>query len=291
LKVSIVVTGDNQIRALIRLLSDEDDRIAKTISCKLIEIGDSAIPLLIEAEIEQPDMGRRIEGILDEIRGGRLEEDFKHVGALPDDYIDLEKNALLIARYAYPSLDTDAYTQKLEEMATEVRERMGRRVSGEEAVKTLNRYLFSEQGFRGNTKNYYEADNSYLNRVIDRRMGIPISLSTIYLLIGRRLGLPLNGIGMPGHFLVKFESERYKIFIDCFNAGALLSEKDCGRFLVQAGYGFEEKYLQRSSNRILLIRMLKNLIAIYSKLDDHVKAGRLNRFMQVLSGGQPSECE
>jgi len=289
--VSIVVTGDNQIRALIRLLSDEDDRIAKTISCKLIEIGDSAIPLLIEAEIEQPDMGRRIEGILDEIRGGRLEEDFKHVGALPDDYIDLEKNALLIARYAYPSLDTDAYTQKLEEMATEVRERMGRRVSGEEAVKTLNRYLFSEQGFRGNTKNYYEADNSYLNRVIDRRMGIPISLSTIYLLIGRRLGLPLNGIGMPGHFLVKFESERYKIFIDCFNAGALLSEKDCGRFLVQAGYGFEEKYLQRSSNRTLLIRMLKNLIAIYSKLDDHVKAGRLNRFMQVLSGGQPSECE
>lgn len=286
-----MVTGDNQIRALIRLLSDEDDRIAKTISCKLIEIGDSAIPLLIEAEIEQPDMGRRIEGILDEIRGGRLEEDFKHVGALPDDYIDLEKNALLIARYAYPSLDTDAYTQKLEEMATEVRERMGRRVSGEEAVKTLNRYLFSEQGFRGNTKNYYEADNSYLNRVIDRRMGIPISLSTIYLLIGRRLGLPLNGIGMPGHFLVKFESERYKIFIDCFNAGALLSEKDCARFLVQAGYGFEEKYLQRSSNRTLLIRMLKNLIAIYSKLDDHVKAGRLNRFMQVLSGGQPSECE
>jgi regulator of sirC expression with transglutaminase-like and TPR domain len=289
--VTGVVTGDNQIRALIRLLSDEDDRIAKTISCKLIEIGDPAIPLLIEAEIEQPDMGRRIEGILDEIRGGRLEEDFKHVGALPDDYIDLEKNALLIARYAYPSLDTDAYTQKLEDMATEVRERMGRRVSGEEAVKTLNRYLFSEQGFRGNTKNYYEADNSYLNRVIDRRMGIPISLSTVYLLIGRRLGLPLNGIGMPGHFLVKFESERYKIFIDCFNAGALLSEKDCGRFLVQAGYGFEEKYLQRSSNRTLLIRMLKNLIAIYSKLDDHVKAGRLNRFMQVLGGSQKSECE
>ena len=165
-----MVTGDSQIRALIRLLSDEDDRIARTISGKLVEIGDSAIPLLIEAEIEQPDMARRIEGILDEIRGGRLEDEFKHIAALPDDYIDLEKNALLIARYAYPSLDTDAYIRKLEAMATEVRERMGRRVSGEEAVKTLNRYLFSEQGFRGNTKNYYEVDNSYLNRVIDRRM-------------------------------------------------------------------------------------------------------------------------
>jgi regulator of sirC expression with transglutaminase-like and TPR domain len=286
-----VVTGGNQIRALIRLLSDRDDRIAKTISGKLIEIGDPAIPLLVEAEIEQPCMGPRIEAILDEIRGGRLEDELRHIGALSDDYIDLEKNALLISRYAYPSLNAEAYTQKLEDMATEIRERMGRRVSGEEAVKTLNRYLFSEQGFRGNTKNYYEADNSYLNRVIDRRMGIPISLSTIYLLIGRRLGLPLHGVGMPGHFLVKFESERYKIFIDCFNAGALLSDKDCARFLVQAGYGFEEKYLQRSSNRTLLIRMLKNLVAIYSKLDDPVKAGRLSRFMQALGGTQKAECE
>lgn len=286
-----VVTGDSQIRALIRLLSDEDDRIARTISGKLVEIGDCAIPLLIEAEIEQPDMARRIQGILDEIRGGRLEEEFKHVAGLPDDYIDLEKNALLIARYAYPSLDTEAYVQKLEGMATEVRERMGRRVSGEEAVKTLNRYLFSEQGFRGNTKNYYEVDNSYLNRVIDRRIGIPISLSAVYLLIGRRLGLPLYGIGMPGHFLVKFDSERYKIFIDCFNSGALLSEKDCSRFLVQAGYGFEEKYLRRSSNRTVLIRMLKNLIAIYGKLDDSVKVTRMSRFMQVLGGNQKTECE
>lgn len=286
-----MVTGESQIRALIRLLSDEDDRIARTISGKLVEIGDPAIPLLIEAELEQPDMGRRVQGILDEIRGGRLEDEFKHVASLPDDYIDLEKNALLIARYAYPALETDAYVRKLEEMATEVRERMGRRVSGEEAVKTLNRYLFSEQGFRGNTKNYYEVDNSYLNRVIDRRIGIPISLSAVYLLIGRRLGLPLYGIGMPGHFLVKFDSERYKIFIDCFNSGALLSEKDCSRFLVQAGYGFEEKYLQRSSNRTVLIRMLKNLIAIYGKLEDPVKAARLSRFMQVLGGSHKTECE
>jgi regulator of sirC expression with transglutaminase-like and TPR domain len=111
------------------------------------------------------------------------------------------------------------------------------------------------------------------------------------LLIGHRLGLPVYGIGMPGHFLVKFESERYKIFIDCFNAGALLTERDCARFLIQAGYGFEEKYLQRSPNRAILTRMLKNLIAVYSKLDDTVKASRLTRFMQVLGGGAKLECE
>jgi regulator of sirC expression with transglutaminase-like and TPR domain len=287
----VVATSDSQIKALIRLLSDENDRIARTISGKLIEIGDLAVPLLLEAEIEHPDMSRRIEGILDEIRGSRLEGELSHLVGRPDDPVDMEKCAFLIARYAFPSLDVEAYTHKLDEMATEVRALMGRRVSGEDAVKTLNRYLFIEQGFRGNTKNYYEADNSYLNRVIDRRTGIPISLSIIYLSVGRRLGLPLYGIGMPGHFLVKFESERYKIFVDCFNAGALLTEKDCARFLIQAGYGFDEKYLQKSSTRAILIRTLKNLIAIYSKTQEPVKSARLTRFIQIINGGRKSECE
>ena len=150
----------------------------------------------------------------------------------------------------------------------------------------LGRYLFMEQGFRGNTKNYYEADNSYLNRVMDRRTGIPISLSTLYLLVGRRLGLPLAGVGMPGHFLVKFDSERYKMFVDCFNGGALLTEKDCARFLMQAGYGFDEKYLAKSSTRAILVRTLKNLAAIYHKLDEPVKEARLTRFIEILDGGK-----
>ncbi|OLD75313.1 MAG: hypothetical protein AUG95_00390 [Nitrospirae bacterium 13_1_20CM_4_62_6] len=154
----------------------------------------------------------------------------------------------------------------------------------------LSRYLFIDQGFRGNTKNYYEVENSYLNRVIDRRTGIPISLSILYLLVGRRLGLPLYGIGMPGHFLVKFDSERYKVFVDCFNAGALLTEKDCARFLMQAGYGFEEKYLQKSSTPAILTRSLKNLIAVYNKLNESVKASRFSRFIEILDGAKKGEC-
>lgn len=287
----MVPTSESQIKALIRLLSDDNGRIAKTISDKLVEIGDSAVPLLLEAELEQPEMARRIEGVLDEIRGSRLEEELRDHVARPEDQIDLERGAFLIARYAYPGLDVEAYVRQLNGMAAEVRDLIGRRVSGEEAVKTLSRYLFTEQGFRGNTKNYYETDNSYLNRVIDRRTGIPISLSILYLLVGRRLGLPLFGIGMPGHFLVKFEADRYKVFVDCFNAGALLTEKDCARFLMQAGYGFEEKYLQRSSTPAILARSLKNLIAVYNKLNESVKASRLTRFIQILEGNTKRECE
>ena len=286
----MVPPGDNHIKALIRLLSDEDDRIATTIGGKLVEIGDPAVPLLMEAEIEQPEMARRFEQILDEIRGSRLEEELRRLVSGPEDQIDLETSALPIARYAYHGLDVEAYRGRLDTLAAEVRDHMGLRVSGEEAVKTLNRFLFTEQGFRGNTRNYYEVDNSYLNRVLDRRTGIPISLSALYLLVGWRLGLPLFGIGMPGHFLVKFESERYKVFVDCFNAGALLTEKDCARFLMQAGYGFDEKYLRKSPTRAILIRTLKNLIAIYNKSNEPVKATRLGRFIEILEGEKPQKC-
>lgn len=283
---------ESQIRALIRLLSDEDDRIVRTISGKLIDIGPSAVPLLQEAEIEQPEMADRIASVLEEIRGGKLEDELLDLAALPDQAISLEVGAFLIARYAYPTLDVGRYCDQLDTMAHEVRTRIGQRASGEEAVNALNRYLFMEQGFKGNTKNYYEVENSYINCVMDRRIGIPISLSVVYLLIGQRLELPLYGIGMPGHFLVKYESDRYKIFIDCFNGGALLTERNCARFLTEAGYGFDDKYLQKSTVRAILSRMVKNLLAIYSnaksKEGDTVKAARLTKFIEIL-GGEPRE--
>lgn len=277
-----MVIPESQIRALIRLLADEDDKIVRTISSKLIDIGPSAVPLLQEAEIEQPEMAERIASVLEEIRGGKLEDELIRLAAMSDDRMDLEEGTFLLARYAYPSLDVGFYTRQLDEMAQELQDRIGPRASGEEIVKTLNRYLFTEQGFKGNTKNYYEVENSYLNRVIDRRTGIPISLSVVYLLIGKRLRLPVYGIGMPGHFLVKYESDRYTIFVDCFNGGALLTEKNCQRFLTEAGYGFDEKYLQHSPSRAILSRMMKNLLAIYAKIDDPIRKARLTKFMGIL---------
>lgn len=284
----MMIIPESQIRALIRLLSDEDDRIVQTISGKLIDIGPSAVPLLQEAEIEQPEMADRIASILEEIRGGKLEDELAEQAARPDDAMSLEIGAFIIARYAYPTLDVERYREQLDTMAREVRDRIGPRASGEETVNALNRYIFTEQGFKGNTKNYYEVENSYINCVIDRRVGIPISLSVLYLLIGQRLALPLFGIGMPGHFLVKYESDRYKIFIDCFNGGALLTEKNCARFLTEAGYGFDDKYLQKSPVRAILSRMLKNQLSIYSKMDEPVKTARLTKFIEIL-GGEPRE--
>jgi regulator of sirC expression with transglutaminase-like and TPR domain len=273
---------ETQIRALIRLLSDDDQRVAQTIAGKLVEVGDRAVPMLREAEIEQPSMAERIRRVLDDIHGQRLEGEFHALSAATDDTLDLETGAFLIARFAYPELDIRAYRRILDSMAAEICERLGRRVSGEETVKIVNRYLFIEQGFSGNTKQYYDVENSYLNKVLERRSGIPISLSAIYLLIAKRLRLPVFGVGMPGHFLVKYETTRYRIFIDSFNGGALLTQRDCARFLEQAGYGFEERYLQKTPTRSMLIRMIKNLVAIYNKMEQTGKSVRLTRFIEIL---------
>lgn len=288
--VSMSRPAESQIKSLIRLLSDDDDKVARTIGDKLVEIGEPVVPYLQEIELEHPDMARRIERILDEIRGGRLEMELRTLAIRPDDEVDLEQGVFFIARYGYPALDVSGYVRQLDDMAAELRDRMGTRVSGEETVKMVGRFLFAEQGYRGNTKDYYEPDNSYVNRVMDRKTGIPISLSVLYLLLGRRLNLPVFGIGMPGHFLVKYESDKYKVFVDCFNAGALLTQKDCVRFLTQAGYGFEDKFLDRSSPRAILVRTLKNLVAIYQKMDECVKEQRMTRFIEILAGAPQQIC-
>lgn len=274
--------SDRQIRAMIRLLSDDDVKIVKTITGKLVGLGGPAVPLLQEAELEDPQVAGRVTSIIEEIRGTQIEHELEVLAGQSDDQMDLEAGAFLLGRYVYPHLDPIPYMRQLDCMAADVRDCIGPRAGGEETVKILGRYLFNELGFTGNTRNYYEPDNSYLNMVLERRIGIPISLSTVYLLLGQRLGLPVVGIGMPGHFLVKYDSEKYKMFVDCFNGGSLLTERNCLRFLTEAGYGFDERYLQHSSTRAILTRTVKNLIGIYGKLDEPLKKARLTRFMTIL---------
>src|SRR3989449_10362569 len=120
-----------QIRALIRLLSDGDERVARTIAGKLAEIGEPAVPLLREAELEQPEMAARISEVLDDIQGQRLEGDFHALSACDDEDLDLETGAFLLAQFAYPNLDVTPYTKLLDAMAREVRDRLGRQAPSE----------------------------------------------------------------------------------------------------------------------------------------------------------------
>jgi regulator of sirC expression with transglutaminase-like and TPR domain len=200
---------------------------------------------------------------------------FARVVNRPEAAIDLAEASLLIAKEEYPRLEVAQYLSHLEAMASEVRARAGGAEDPHRLISGLSEYLFREQGFHGNTDDYYDPRNSFLNDVLDRRTGIPITLSTVYIEVGRRLGVRLHGVGMPGHFLVKYVAPEEELVIDPFNGGAILSPVDCQHLLdrIYAGkLAFDQRFLATLGTRQILIRMLNNLKAIYFNAQAYAKA-------------------
>jgi len=273
---------DKKIKALLRLLSDTNEQVATTIQEQLVQCGESVLPYLTEAERQDPTLSPRIDDVRDEIHFFALKKEFQQCCTVEQNNIDLEIGAFLIARSAYPTLEVVKYIHIIEKLAEEVRPRLKLTESPVQRIHVFNQYLFEEKAFRGNQTDYYDPENSFLNRVIDRRTGIPISLSVLYLLLGMRLGLPVKGVGMPGHFLVKVESPPPYLFVDCFNGGALLQESDCQKFLTDSGIGFERWYLEPSPNHLILERMLRNLLGIYQQRQELHQAERVNALMAIL---------
>jgi len=184
----------------------------------------------------------------------------------PDEQINLERAALYIAQEEYPDLDVDEYLNALDMMADDVREQLPIESYPLKILKTINHYLYGNLGFAGNTENYYDPRNSFFNDVIDRRTGIPITLSLVYLAIAQRLDFPMVGIGMPGHFLIRPIQEDMDIFVDAFSQGEILFPQDCQDRLNQmSGQSVEmqPQFLAAVTSRQFLARMLTNLKATY----------------------------
>ncbi len=192
---------------------------------------------------------------------------FMHEVRQPDEYIDLERAALYIAQEAYPNLDIEEYVAALDTMAEEVRERLPVEDYPLRTLQVLNQYLYEDLGFQGNQDDYYNPKNSFLNDVIDRRTGIPISLSLLYLSLAQRIAFPMVGVGLPGHFLIRPLQHQMEIFVDAFDQGEILFAQDC-EALLQKMFGdrlvMREQFLAPVTQRQFLARMLTNLKAIYA---------------------------
>ncbi len=193
----------------------------------------------------------------------------------PDAQIDLAKAALYIAQEEYPDLYPEEYLNALDVMAAEVEERLPKERYPLRVIQTINRYLFEDLGFTGNTSDYYDPRNSFLNDAIERRTGIPITLSLIYLEVARRVDFPMVGIGMPGHFLIRPDFEEAGIFVDAFNRGEILFPEDCQARLSQIynqPVKLQPGFLEPVSRRRFLGRMLSNLKLIYLNRGDLLKS-------------------
>jgi regulator of sirC expression with transglutaminase-like and TPR domain len=208
------------------------------------------------------------------------------------DAIDLGRAALYLAAEEYPALDVEAYVRRLETLAHDVAELPLEKPAPLGRLLNLSRYLFAEQGFGGNTRAYYDPRNSFLNEVLDRRTGIPIALSVVYLEIGWRLGLPLAGVGLPGHFLVGYYPPYQVQYVDVFNQGRMIGREDCIlmlRGMYGGGFVFHEEHLAPVDKRQILIRMLTNLKQIYSQQEDWSRVLAVVERLLLLQPNHPPE--
>jgi regulator of sirC expression with transglutaminase-like and TPR domain len=277
---------ESELRALISLLDDEDDFTRQAAEAKVCELGVRAEPLLREAAtLGTESLREAASGLLRSIAFPEFLDVLNEFAARANHQIDLEEGAFLLARMEYPTLDETPYRRRLDRWG----KRVAARLSGDESptvqVTELNEVLFEEVGFKACHDEYYDPDNSFLNRVIDRRQGIPLTMSVAYMLVARRAGIPLLGVGMPGHFLVKHANSRRDLFIDPFNGGQLLTYHDCRQFLMKSGYGFWKGYLSPVSSRAILVRMMRNLQLVYSERHERDRVERVSRALKILAAG------
>ena len=223
-------------------------------------------------------------------------EAFAQIVRREDARIDLARACLMIAEDAYPGLDVERYIGEIERMAMRLRARLPQSASAEEKVVALNQFLYEDLGYWGNTDDYYDPRNSYLNEVIERKTGIPITLSILYMELGRRIGLPLEGVSFPGHFLVRLRLRGGMLVLDPFAGGAPQSEDDLRnrvKRVIPDGVADNlpaselplDQFLEPATNRQILYRVLRNLKGIYRKDDKPERMlDVLNRMLLVTPG-------
>jgi regulator of sirC expression with transglutaminase-like and TPR domain len=214
---------------------------------------------------------------------------------MEDEEIDLVRASLIIARTEYSDLDTESYVARIDEIAHRAEAHITDVGDAAQTIAALNRVLFEEAGLRGNRQDYYDPRNSFLNDVLDRGLGIPITLALIYMEVGRRLGFPLFGVGMPGHFLLKhYDIDGRETLIDCFNGGDILSAQDCQRRLDEIYAGqmtLRPEFLFAVSRRQILTRILNNLKTVYLSTRSFRKALALVELVVVIYPRSPEDVK
>ena len=276
--------AESKKRALLCLLTDEDSAIFEAVRSEIISYGPAIRPWLSSFSLDENPLIRcRTQEIMDHFE--QLEADTRfHAFCLNHgESFDLEEACWLLAQTAYPRINSVAYSAILDDYAHDLMQQVDFGAGPEGIVATINHFIFKSLGYRGNEEDYYARENSYLNCVIDNRCGNPISLCIIYLLVCRRLGLPITGIGLPGYFLCRYQNPQQELYIDAFNLGRSLTKTDCMKYLKQLGYEFHEGFLMPTSPRRILLRICSNLYQIHQHKGDSEETARLQGYIVTLS--------
>lgn len=281
---SIEALSEGQRAALIRLLADDDPEVFRQIHETILAQGPSARAWLQSHRLSKDGRTRRrVRSLLDKLNADDADNSFLNFCLTQGVRLDIEQGLFLLARTRYPEINLEGYRALLDGYAEEVRNRVGDLESPQRVLGTLNRLLFIQLGFSGNNREYYDPDNSYINRVMDRRTGNPITLSAVYLGVCRRLQLPVTGVGLPGHFLCRFQNAIHEIYVDPFDGGRLLTRTDCVHQLARTNCTQEDASLGPASPWRMLLRALNNLHQIYQQRGETEHSLRMKRYLLALT--------
>ncbi len=217
---------------------------------------------------------------------------FAELAALDESVFPLDRAALTVCLEEHPNLDMDSYLRHLDTMAARTEVLIGQDRSSSNILNCIREVLFVQEGLRGNVEDYYDPHNSYLSDVLDRKLGIPITLSVVFIEVARRINFPAFGVGFPGHFIVKHQGEERELLIDPFNGGRILTESQCQELLDRVYGGavsIQPSFLQIMGKKAIISRMLFNLKGIYYQKEEYPKALSVVERILVLNPGTPSE--
>ncbi|MBI3395427.1 MAG: hypothetical protein HY042_06305 [Spirochaetia bacterium] len=274
---------------LTSLLEPSTAEFREAISQRLME----AIPMGHHPARYVEDVGdaearMQLRGTLtDSLNHSKIKHDLRVLTRQGPAGVDLELGVFLISRLnGDPDVTPEEFRKNVDQLAKSVRPVIDALPASlyEEKLGALRSYLFEELGFRGNTENYYDPRNSYLTDVLETRRGIPVSLSVLCLLIARRVRLPMTGVGLPGHFIVKYSEGDYTAYVDPFNGGNLLTESDCLDFLTRQGLEASRAALAPSEPLSILKRMLRNLINYHSAIGNKRMERVIKEYVSILEG-------
>ncbi|MDB5020419.1 MAG: hypothetical protein JWQ28_1546 [Pedobacter sp.] len=287
----MLMNHSTEINALVKLLDDPDQEVFEHVQKRLLEYGDEVIAHLEDVWEKSLDtlLQERIENLVHQIQFNIVKEDLSlwyHSGAF-----DLLKGAIIINRYQYPDLDEQKVINELEEIKREIWLNLQYEMSSIEKVKLINHVFYNVYGFRGNTKNHNDPQNSYLNQVMESKRGNQISLAILYATLAQKLDIPVYGVNLPQHFILGYidESKRDEnefgvlFYINAFNKGAIFGKHDVDQFLRQLSLDPMPGFYAPCSNVEIIRRILRNLMTAYENLGLHEKVAELKELQEIIT--------
>ena len=265
--------------AIVRLLRDNDPSTVSLLKNQLVDNGPDIISHLRElAAVDDATVSGHAHDILAEIESRQALDEFTLLCHLFADDGDVEGACWLLARVFLPGVEVDHYQRKLDSWGRQLIRLTASAISTRERVAILTNYLANDLGFRGNSEHYYDVHNSLLPSLIDSKMGIPISLAVLYIALAGRAGIKVEGINLPGHFIVRHGD----IFFDPFHRGKILMQSDCESILRKQKLTFQPAYLEPATARMILIRVLANLLYIFQDNGDEAQRDRVSAWLKAL---------